>query len=68
MKSAEQVATVVHISAAGTMPIEVKDSPTEEYVHSSLFNYCAKKLDLMGPLYLIFLYQIQTPRKLVQYR
>jgi hypothetical protein len=30
MKSAEQVATVVHISAAGTIPIEVKDSPTEE--------------------------------------
>lgn len=29
LRSAEQVATVVHISAAGTIPIEVNDSPTE---------------------------------------
>ncbi|TVY49783.1 hypothetical protein LCER1_G008132 [Lachnellula cervina] len=39
LRSAEQVATVVHISAAGTIPIEVNDSPTEISHGSSIFDF-----------------------------
>ncbi|TVY32649.1 hypothetical protein LSUB1_G007787 [Lachnellula subtilissima] len=39
LRSAEQVATIVHISAADTIPIEVNDSPTEMSHGSSIFDF-----------------------------
>ncbi|TVY82785.1 hypothetical protein LSUE1_G004967, partial [Lachnellula suecica] len=46
IKSGEQLATVVHISAAATVPIEINDSPTEEPPGSSIFDFPIPKLNL----------------------
>lgn len=50
VKDAEQVARVVHITAAGTIPVQVQDSPTKLFAACLRFLYTADKLGVVLPL------------------